>query len=191
MLALKIALIGSNPHTWEKVPELGPEWEVWRFSRRNFQKPPKFHRWFELHHPRNYPRYELSCHGYTKFLEEVHAITYRTFPFQKLLDEFGPYFFSGGQAPWILAYAISIIEPDTIGLWGINPRGDYKPQLSEVQHFAQIARDRGIEVIAPEDAVLENRPLYAIDKDYGHEDTMRALFLADTPRSQRLAEGQR
>jgi hypothetical protein len=172
---VKIAIVGSNPETWEKVPQLGKEWELWRFSRRNFDKPPYARRWFELHHPRNYPRYEATCPGYIKFLEATHAITYRSFPFQGLLDEFGPYFFSHGQIPWIMAYAITL-EPDTIGLWGIEPAGQYKPQHGEVQHFAQVARDRGIEVVAPEDTVLNPRSLYALDKDFSPERAMQAIF---------------
>lgn len=178
---MKIAIVGSAPESWEKVPKLGKEWEIWRFSRRNFNKPPKFHRWFELHHPRNYSRYEGSCPGYTKFLEKHHAITFKQFPFARLLDEFGPYFFSGGQAPWIMAYAITL-DPQTIGLWGINPRGDYKPQLSEVQHFTQVARDRGIEVIAPEDDVLKPRTLYALEKDFSQDAAMQAIFAPSQPR---------
>jgi hypothetical protein len=172
---VKIAIVGCNPGSWDKVPELTKEWELWRFSRRNWDKPPKPHRWFELHHPRNYPRYEQVCPGYTKFLTDSRAITFKTFPFQRMVEEFGPYFFAGGQIPWIMAYAITL-EPDTIGLWGINPVGDYKPQLSEVQHFVQVARDRGIEVIAPEDDVLKTRPLYAVEKDFNHSLAMQAIF---------------
>lgn len=157
---MKIAIVGCKPDTWHKVSKLGAEWEVWRFSRRNFTKPPKFHRWFELHSPKMYSTYEAQCPGYTKFLHDVHAITQTNFPKARLLDEFGHYFFSGGQAPWIMAYAITL-EPDTIGLWGIDPVGDYKPQRAEVQHFVQVARDRGIKVIAPDDGILEpQNPLY-------------------------------
>lgn len=172
---MKIAIVGSEPHTWNKVPELGKEWEIWRFSRANFNKPPDFHRWFELHHPRNYHRYEGPCPGYTKFLEDKRVITHGLFPFRRMLEEFGPYFFSGGQAPWIMAYAITL-EPDTIGLWGIDPQGNYKPQRAEVQHFIQIARDRGIEVIAPEDKILEPPSLYAVEKDFCTSMTMQAIF---------------
>ncbi len=172
---MKIAIVGSNPATWDKVPQLGKEWEIWRFSRRNWNKPPKFNRWFELHHPRNYPRYEQTCPGYPQFLQDTHAITYRSFDFEKLLDEFGPYFFCYGQIPWIMAYAITL-DPDEIGLWGIEPGGDYKPQHAEVQHFAQIARDRGITVTAPEDGVLNPRKLYALEKDFSPERAVQAIF---------------
>jgi hypothetical protein len=172
---LKIAIVGSNPGTWDKVPQLGKEWELWRFSRRNWNKPPKPHRWFELHHPRNYRRYEEVCPGYTQFLQDVHAVTYRTFPFERLLDEFGPYFFTWGQIPWLMAYAITL-DPDEIGLWGIEPSGEYKPQHAEVHHFAQVARDRGIEVNAPEDTVLQPRKLYALEKDFSAEMAVQAIF---------------
>jgi hypothetical protein len=172
---VKIAIVGSNPGTWDKVPALTKEWELWRFSRRNWDKPPVAHRWFELHHPRNYPRYEQTCPGYTQFLQDCRAVTYRAFPFERLLDEFGPYFFTWGQIPWLMAYAITL-DPDEIGLWGIEPSGVYKPQHAEVQHFAQVARDRGIEVNAPDDTVLEPRKIYALEKDYSTEMTMQAIF---------------
>ncbi len=164
---MKIAIVGSQPETWNKVPT-DRDWEIWRFSRRNYEKPPECRRWFELHHSRNYRRYEDSKSGYLDFLDRMNATTYDDFPFSNLLNEFGPYFFSGGQAPWIMAYAITL-QPEVIGLWGIDPTGDYKPQRSEVQHFVQVARDRGIKVIAPEDHILEPRTLYAMDKDWGHQ----------------------
>lgn len=163
---MKIAIVGSKPDTWEKVPELGPEWEIWRFSRRHHDKPPKPHRWFELHKPKMFRVYEDSKPGYGQWCKDNNAILHHHFPWDRLLDEFGPYFFSGGQAPWIMAYAISF-NPQTIGLWGIDPIGDYKPQRSEVQHFVQVARDRGIEVIAPEDNILEPRRLYGLELDRG------------------------
>lgn len=86
------------------------------------------------------------------------------FPWQRLVAEFGHYFFSGGQAPWIMAYAITF-KPDEIGLWGIDPMREYAPQRAEVQHFAQVARDRGIKVEAPEDDVLKPKPLYGLEVD--------------------------
>ena len=156
---MKIAIVGSKPDTWFKVKKLGPEWEVWRFSRRTY-KEGNYHRWFEIHPPSDYRRFDVVP-GYVDFLKtDKRVVLHQHFPFQRLIDEFGPYFFSGGQAPWLMAYAITL-NPQTIGLWGIDPSGDYKPQRSEVQHFVQIARDRGIEVMAPEDKVLEHRTMYA------------------------------
>lgn len=163
---MKIAIVGCKPDTWTKVPELGTEWEIWRFSRRNYKKPPKAHRWFELHKPRMLDVFDRQLPGYKQFCIEGGAVLQHHFPMERLLGEFGPYFFSGGQAPWLMAYAITL-NPQTIGLWGIDPGGDYKPQRSEVQHFVQIARDRGIEVIAPEDKILEPRPLYGWELNVG------------------------
>jgi hypothetical protein len=162
---LKIAIVGSKPDTWEKVRELDrDEWQIWRFSRQNWKKPPVADVWFELHKPKMMRIFEIPCPGYTEFCKD--AITQDKFPVEEILNEFGPYFFTGGQAPWIMAYAITL-KPETIGLWGIDPQGDYKPQRSEMQHFIQIARDRGIEVIAPEETILTPRPLYGWDLDRG------------------------
>ena len=180
---MNIAIIGCKPDTWEKIPVFDSEWEIWRFSRRNYEKPPKPHKWFELHHPRNYARYEQSKPGYLKFLSDSSAMTFHHFPWDELLMEFGPYFFSGGQMPWIMAYAITR-KPKILGIWGVDPIGDYKPQRSEVQHFVQIARDRGIEVIAPEDTILEPRRLYGLDKDIGHQEQLEGLM---SPEGLRLA----
>lgn len=157
---MKIAIVGSKPDTWEKVPELGKEWEVWRFSRRTYKQRQDYHRWFELHPPTEYRKYSVVP-GYVEFIgTDKRVVLHHQFPFQRLLDEFGPYFFSGGQIPWLMAYAITL-NPQTIGIWGVDPIGDYKPQRSEVQHFVQVARDRGIEVIAPEETFLEPRSFYA------------------------------
>lgn len=162
---MKIAIVGSKPDTYNKIPLLNDEWEIWRFSRRNYNKPPHFDRWFELHNKKHFPRYEIAVPGYVEFLKtDPRVVLQQHFPWQRLLEEFGPYFFSGGQAPWMMAYAISL-EPDEIGLWGIDPTGDYKPQRSEIQHFIQVARDRAIKVIAPEDEILKHRPLYALETD--------------------------
>lgn len=169
---MNIAIVGSHPETWKRVPKLDKSWEIWRFSRRNYEKPPKFHRWFELHHPRNFPRYEHSKPGYIDFLHsDKRVVLQHQFPFDRLLDEFGPFFFSGGQAPWLMAYAITL-NPETIGLWGIDPVGDYKPQRSEIHYFISIARFRGIQIIAPEDKILQPRRLYALDKDIGCQEQL-------------------
>lgn len=176
---MKIAIVGAKPDTWKKVPELGHEWEIWRFSRRNWSTPPKAHRWFELHDRKHYNRYRQSVPGYVEWITggDQSVVLQQHFPWQRLLDEFGAYFFSGGQAPWIMAYAITL-NPETIGLWGIDPVGDYKPQRSEMHHFIQVARDRGIDVIAPEDEILKPRPLYGLETDTLTQ-TLRRLGISE------------
>jgi hypothetical protein len=176
---MKIAILGARPDTWGKIP-LDDGWEIWRFSRRNFGKPPKAHKWFELHHPRNYPRFAASKPGYLEFLEEVQAIKFYTFPWGAVQREFGPYFFSHGQMPWLMAYAI-MQKPEGIGIWGVDPVG---PQRTEVQHFAQVARHRGIKVSAPEDTVLQPPRLYGLDKDIGEQEQLEKIM---SPQGLRLA----
>jgi hypothetical protein len=166
---VKIAIVGAKPDTWESVP---PYWEIWRFSRRNFDKPPVAHKWFELHHPRNYPRLEASKPGYLEFLKETNAVTFYTFPWGAIQREFGRYFFSHGQMPWLMAYAI-MQKPEKIGIWGVDPAG---PQRAEVRHFVQVARDRGIEVIAPEDTILDPPRLYALEKDIGNQEQLEQIM---------------
>jgi hypothetical protein len=174
---VKIAIVGAKPDTWEKVPT---DWEIWRFSRRNFDKPPRADKWFELHHPRNYPRLEASKPGYLEFLKETNAVTFYTFPWGAIQREFGRYFFSHGQMPWIMAYAI-MLGPEKIGIWGVDPAG---PQRAEVQHFVQVARDWGIEVIAPEDTILAPPRLYALEKDIGAQEQLEQIM---SPQGLRLA----
>ena len=161
-----IAIVGSKPDTWQGCANLDRRsWEIWRFSRKNWEKEPKATTWFELHHERNYPRYEQSKPGYVEFLKN--AVTFNDFPFQALVEEFGPCFFQYGTAPWLVAYAITK-KPEKIALYGIEPGELYCEQKKEVQHFMWLARERGIEVEAPEDPALNGHaPLYALEIDHG------------------------
>lgn len=82
------------------------------------------------------------------------------FPRDDLLERFGPYFFSQGQAPWLMAYAISQ-NPMEIGLWGIEALDIYDRQRFEIQHFVQVAKDLGIMVTVPDGCtLLQPRKLY-------------------------------
>ena len=164
---MRIAIVGSKPDTWEKCKELDRRsWQIWRFSRRNFGSQPQPTTWFELHHPRNYGRYETQKPGYTEFIKSPWAMTWENFPFGELIDEFGPYFFHYGQAPWIIAYAITK-KPKEIMLFGMEPGTEYGEQKKEIQHFMCIAEERGIKITAPEDPALNTyAPLYAVETDW-------------------------
>lgn len=156
----KIALVGAWPPHWHKAPFDDPTWEIWAISAGMWKKHPRWDRWFELHSPKAYPKYENIAKGYIDFITE-HATTQSNFPAKQLLDEFGPYFFTTGQITWLLAYAISL-EPKTIGIWGVEAIGDYSPQRKDIHYFVQKARDRGIEVVIPEGCTLLDKPkLYA------------------------------
>jgi hypothetical protein len=170
-----IAIVGSKPDTWKGCQNLDRrKWEIWRYSRKNYEQEPNATRWFELHHPRNYPRYETGKPGYTEFIKT--ATTWHEFPFAEMIDMFGPFFFHYGQAPWLLAYAISR-GPAEIRLFGIEPGKEYGEQKKEVQHFMCIAQERGITISAPEDPALNTyAPLYAVERDWhGQAELLKKL----------------
>ncbi len=158
---MKIAIVGSG-ETYIYAPYDDPSWTIWGFSRRNFNKYPRCDKWFELHHPRNYPRYELVVPGYTAFIEN--AVKYDDFPFESIIKEFGPYFLTEGQAPWMMAYAIQH-GPGVIGLWGIEGIEKHHAQRHEIHYFAEMARIRGIDVTSPQNELLKPGKLYAYETD--------------------------
>jgi hypothetical protein len=174
---MKIAIVGSKPDTWEACKELDRRtWKIWRFSRKNYELEPKASLWFELHHPRNYQRFEDGKPGYLQFLKDCGAVTYEQFPFGELIDEFGPWWFTSGTAPWLLAHAI-MLKPEEIRIYGIAPGPLYADQRKEILHFFEIAKQLGIKCSAPVDPTLmEYQPLYAIEKDWGDQEKWLALL---------------
>jgi len=202
---MKIAIVGSKPDTWDKCKELDRRsWKLWRFSRKNYSALPKADLWFELHHPRNYKRYEIAKPGYTEFIKNG-AMLWDDFPFGELIDQFGPYFFHYGQAPWLIAYAITK-TPEEIMLFGMEPGTEYGEQKKELQHFMCIAEERGIKISAPEDPALNSyAPLYAVEADWKDQDKWLAKlrekgiepttadkrqtsFASENPRASMIAE---
>jgi hypothetical protein len=159
----KIAIIGAHPH-WKDAPFNNSEWEIWGMSAGMWHLFPRWDLWFELHP--NLTKYDLIAarngkNGYADFVARE-AVTYDRFPFQKLLDEFGPYFFTTGQITWLLAHAITL-KPETIGIWGVEACGEYTPQRKDVHHFVQVAHDRGIKTVIPDGCTLLDKPkLYAL-----------------------------
>lgn len=131
-----------------------------------WHKIPRWDLWFELHPENTYPKYERIAErngkkGYIDFITKE-AVTCNTFAFTRLLGQFGPYFFTTGQIPWLLAYAISL-KPDSIGIWGVEAAHEYSPQRKDVHHFVQVARDRGINIVIPDGCTLLDKPkLYAL-----------------------------
>jgi hypothetical protein len=186
-----IAIVGSKPDTWEQCKKLDRRsWAVWRFSRRNYELPPKADLWFELHHPRNYARYEAQKPGYKDFINT--AMVWEDFPFAELIDEFGPYFFHYGQAPWLIAYAITK-KPKEIMLFGMEPGTEYGEQKKEIQHFMCVAEERGIKISAPEDPALNTyAPLYAVEQDWvGQKETLDRLRAKGIEPTKHMPETQR
>lgn len=154
----KVAIVGCYPETWEKAPFSDTSWDIWGFSRRNMGKLPRVDKWFELHDPKYFARYENEVPGYNEYLKS--AILTKDFPKDALIEQFGSFFFGSGQAPWLMAYAISL-KPEAIGLWGVECIDRYAPQRLDVQHFVQVCHDRGIRLVIPEGCtLLEARKSY-------------------------------
>ena len=129
---------------------------------------PRCDKWFELHSELNFQRYGRDIKGYEEYLKQPFVVKQRDFPKAELVEEFGPYFFGAGQASWLFAYAI-MREASEIGLWGIEAVDIYASQKYEIQHFAQVAADRGIEVIVPDGCtLLAPRPFYGFESNKTH-----------------------
>ena len=160
---MKIAIVGSQPESWQFAPFEDKEWTIWGFSRRNHKALPRCDAWFELHPQSHYHQYRVNVPGYLEWLfENEDAVLHDDFPHKEILAEFGPYFFSHGQIGWIMAYAITQ-NPTTIGLWGIDgqPKDGYGGQRPEIWYFTSIAKYRGIEVVAGDPRLLVPDPSYA------------------------------
>jgi hypothetical protein len=162
----KIGIIGAYPEHCFKAPFDDPSWELWALGAGMFGKYKRFDKWFEIHDPKTYQKYELAAKrvagrdGYIDFITKE-AVTHGSFPFKELLEQFGPYFFTTGQITWLLAYAITL-KPEVIGIWGVEAVGEYSPQRKDVHHFVQVARDRGIKIVIPDGSTLLDTPkLYA------------------------------
>jgi hypothetical protein len=156
----RIAIVGAFPTHCYQAPFDDKSWEIWAMSAGRFGKYPRWDKWFELHDPKTYPRYERKAKGYIDFVTKE-AVTQEDFPAKQLLEEFGPYFFTTGQITWLLAYAITL-NPSEIGIWGVEAVGEYSPQRKDVHYFVQKARDRGIKVSVPENCTLLDKPkIYA------------------------------
>jgi hypothetical protein len=165
----KIAIVGAHTDHCFKAPFGDPSWEIWAMSAGMFGKYKRWDKWFELHHPDTYPKYELAAkrvagrEGYIDFITKE-AVTYDKFPFKEMLRQFGPYFFTTGQITWLLAYAISL-EPTNLGIWGVEAAGEYSPQRKDIHHFVSVAHDRGIKTEIPEGCTLLDKPkLYAFQQ---------------------------
>jgi hypothetical protein len=158
----KVAILGAHP-SWRQAPFNDPDWEIWGMSAGMWHLFPRWDLWFEIHP--NLAKYDHIAarngkKGYADFVARE-AVKYDTFPFQKMLDRFGPYFFTTGQITWMLAYAISL-KFDVIGIWGVEASGEYSPQRKDIHHFVQCAHDNGIRVEIPDGCPLLDKPkLYA------------------------------
>lgn len=161
---MKIAIVGAAK-TKTLAPYGDPEWVIWGCSKKNINFP-RYDLWFEIHDLehllKSYPEYMewLKENKKTVMRDEYPEYGATKFPFWELVREFGPYFFTSSIA-YMMAYAIKQ-NPKVIGLYGVemSHKSEYHSQRHGCHHFIQVARDRGIEVIAPGSGILTPTPFY-------------------------------
>jgi hypothetical protein len=132
--------------------------------------------WFELHslarkfsNVQNKPYTDtLQQHQRVYIAEKDHHLPNGiVFPWRELVEEFGNYFFTSSVA-WMLAYAIKH-NPEKIGLWGVDMSAseEYGYQRAGCHYFIQEAKNRGIDVYAPQQSdILQGVPLYGIKEQW-------------------------
>jgi hypothetical protein len=149
---------------------LPSDWKIWACSPGNTDLQ-RIDTWFELHgdldHAIEGGKWEpylawINLHGFEVYAQDQHLIPRaKTFPVEELLREFGENFFSS-QPAWMMAFAIYKGATD-IALFGLDmaARTEYHFEKPNMLHFAWLAQQRGIRVMAPpESEVLAPPPLY-------------------------------
>lgn len=170
----KIALVGSAPSSNRLAPFNDPSWQIWACSPDNMNVLPRVDAWFELHGDLGWAKYQ---HWARPYLEWLNAQTFpiyaqdqsfipraRIFPHQRLLREFGCFFFTSSFA-WMMAFAIASGAKE-IAIFGIDmaTNDEYAKQRPGFQHFIDLAVKRGIKVMAPNESdILQPPPLYGYD----------------------------
>ena len=174
---MKIALLGSAPSSRMHAPFDNPEWEIWACSASNRGILPRSDAWFEIHATdRRAPNPKLG--PYYKWLQTVQFPVYMQekselfpasveYPRNEMIEEFGNMFFTSSVA-WMAALAISKLTKSTdeekiLGFWGIDMMAsdEYEYQRAGCHFFIWLARNRGIDVVAPgESDILNPSPLY-------------------------------
>ena len=168
---LRIALIGSAPSSIKLAPYDDPAWTIWGCSPGASSVAKRSDAWFELHRW-DTKRGDMPP-GYVEFLREhpcvYVSVTGTGLPGEKVLDwrahtaEFGPYFFTSSVA-WMFAEALKQGATE-IAFFGVDMAADseYGQQRPALQHFAQLAQQRGVIVTAPpESDLFWPAPLYGV-----------------------------
>ncbi len=167
---MKIAIVGTHPDSRRDAPYKDAAWQIWGCSPGNMNKLPRHDVWFELHRPYLFqvrPEYGAWCLAQPRiYMIEARADAPGsvTYPKEEMVAEFGPYFFTSSIS-WMFALAITL-KPEAIGIYGVNcgQPDEYAHQRPAHQHFTQIARDRGIEVVCSRwSQILKPSPMYGFD----------------------------
>ncbi len=178
----KVAIVGTAPSSRDLAPYGDPSWEIWGCSPGNQNLLPRMTRWYEVHANLLYPEHKSYGLPYIEWLKQrvkegafpgglwmqdhedwVQAEEYgipdvKAFPWQRLVQEFGPYFFTSTFA-WCMAHAISEGVQE-ISLYGVDmaSRDEYILQRPGGHYFIQKAKERGIKVTIPYESDLEQPP---------------------------------
>lgn len=185
----KIAIIGTAPSSRDLAPYGDLSWEIWACSPGNQNVIPRVNRWYEIHANLMDPDKKHYGAPYIEWLKQksqegvfpdglwmqdhedwVQAERYgipgvKAFPWQHLVREFGPYFFTSTFA-WCMAQAISEGVQE-IALYGVDmaSRDEYILQRPGGHFFLWECKKRGIKVSIPYESDLEQPPaLYAISE---------------------------
>lgn len=188
---MRIALIGSAPSSVRLAPYGDPSWKIWACSPGTYPVLPRCEKFFELHRwepgvvgkpdtqvPWFSPEYcawmaRQSCVVMTEPVPEIPGSV--RLPREQLVAKYGSYFFTSSLA-WMFAMALDDIEaatlsgdagPHAIGLWGVDMAAseEYGYQRAGCQFFAQLAQQKGIQVIVPpESDLLCPAPMYGVQE---------------------------
>lgn len=168
--AKKIAIVGTAPSSRQLAPFDNKEWDIWGCSPGNVNQLPRCDAWFELHgdldiRPQTWPYLDwLADQSFPVWMQKAgnpRVPKSIEFPKNKLVEEFGQYFFTSTVA-WMLAYAISQ-KPKGIAIYGVDmcTTEEYTAQRPGCHYFLQKAVERGITIgIPPESDLHRPFPLY-------------------------------
>lgn len=192
---LKVACIGTAPSSRLLAPFNDPTWQIWGCSPGNQGVLPRVDVWFEIHKNLLWPEYKHYGEPYINWLKQQKFPIYMqdqslvpnaiTFPYQELVEEFGPYFFTSSFS-WMMAFAMKCRAKE-IALYGIDmaSREEYIIQRPGAYYFMLEGAKRGIKVTAPyESDIMQPPGLYGFSdgKPFG-----RKLLARRTELKQRIA----
>jgi hypothetical protein len=189
---LKIAMIGTAPSSRDLAPYNDPSWTIWACSPGNMNVVPRADAWFEVHSNLLWP--ECISYGapYVEWLKQQTFPIYMQdqrlvpnatpLPIQKLVAEFGKYFFTSSFA-YMIAMAIQAGASE-IALFGIDmaSKDEYILQRAGGQYFMQKATERGIKVSVPFESDLAQAPElygYADSTPFGRKIHVRKKEIQD------------
>lgn len=194
---MKICVLGSHPLTRDKAPFLQTDWEIWACSTHNAPPHftmPNFHRFYEVHptseHPTRPEDYQQWLDSFNHTVlgpseEKLWMMDRRrrpwanAYPYERVVEEFGPHFIDTSSIAYIMAHAILTIMDnrgkivrnvegeivsevemggDVLGIFGVSQAspGEFTYQLPGIQFFATMAHLRGIDVAVPEESKILN-----------------------------------